>query len=114
MKLPHGHRAYIDQQKLIAYSLDPEHDEGRHKAHLFESMVGINLQNSELLLNAVQQAAVTGEAAVGKLDNGRRYSYAPAPAYSGNVVRSYSGNSGQASRPAWLLQKSDPRKFSGR
>ncbi|MDZ4659196.1 MAG: hypothetical protein SH868_16615 [Bythopirellula sp.] len=74
MKLPSGERAFVDRQKLFAYSLDPEHDEGRHKAHLFESLLGINLQNGELLLSAVGQAAMSGEANFGKLDKyGQRY-----------------------------------------
>ena len=68
MKLPNGNKAVIDVQKLVGYCLDPEHDEGRHKAHLFELLLGINLENADLLLNAVEQAAVTGEALEGKLD----------------------------------------------
>jgi hypothetical protein len=74
VKLPNGERALIDPRKLIAYSLDPEHDEGRHKAHLFESLLGINLLNSDLLLDAIQDAALSSDASVGKLDQyGQRY-----------------------------------------
>lgn len=46
-------------------------------------------------------------------DSGRRYSYAPAPATSGNSYRSYSRGSGHSSQPAWSLLKTDPRKYSG-
>jgi hypothetical protein len=74
VKLPNGERALIDPLKLTSYSLDPEHDEGRHKAHLFETLLGINRQNAELLINAVAKAAVTGEAIAGKVDKyGERY-----------------------------------------
>ncbi|HEX5470424.1 MAG TPA: hypothetical protein VFW73_00980, partial [Lacipirellulaceae bacterium] len=74
MKLPNGAQALIDPQKLMGYSLDPDHDEGRHKAHLFESLLGINAQNAEALLEALEQAAVIGEAVIGKLDKyGQRY-----------------------------------------
>jgi hypothetical protein len=74
MKLPNSERAEIDPRKLNGYSLDPEHDEGRHKAQLFELLVGINLDNAELLLTAIERAAVTGEAVAGKLDTyGQRY-----------------------------------------
>ena len=74
MKLPNGERAVIDRRKLTAYSLDPEHDEGRHKAHLFASLLGINLENAEILLGALEQSARTGEAVEGKLDRyGQRY-----------------------------------------
>lgn len=46
--------------------------------------------------------------------SGRRYSYAPAPASSGNYSRSFSGNSGQSSTPSWSLPKTDSRKFNSR
>jgi hypothetical protein len=74
VKLPNGEPALIDRLKLTHYSLDPEHDEGRHKAHLFESLLGIDQQNAKLLLDALEQAAVTGDAVTGKLDKyGQRY-----------------------------------------
>ena len=46
--------------------------------------------------------------------SGRRYSYAPAPQYSGNPVRRYSGNVGHSSRPTWSLPKTDAGKYSTR
>lgn len=46
--------------------------------------------------------------------SGRRYSYAPAPASSGNFSRSYSSNSGRSSTPTWALPKTDSRKFNSR
>lgn len=45
---------------------------------------------------------------------GRRYSYAPAPTSSGNFSRSYSGNVGRSSQPAWALPKTAPGKYSTR
>jgi hypothetical protein len=68
LKLPNGERALIDSRKLTDYTLDPEHDEGRHKAHLFEVLLGINRQNGELLLDAVRKAAVSGDAVTGKTE----------------------------------------------
>ena len=74
MKLPNGEGAVVDPRKLLRYSLDPEHDEGQHKARLFESLLGLNLENAQLLLDAVEKAAVEGEAVVGKPDHyGQRY-----------------------------------------
>lgn len=74
MKMPNGERATIDSRKLLGYSLDPEHDEGQHKAHLFESFLGINRQNAQSLLEAIEKAAVSGDAVIGKLDKyGQRY-----------------------------------------
>jgi hypothetical protein len=96
MKLPNGERAVIDRRKLIAYSLDLEHDEGRHKAHLFESVLGINLENAELLLGALEQAAKTGEAVTGKLDKyGQRYL----------IDFDFAGPGGTASiRSVWIIR----------
>lgn len=74
MKLPNGERAVVDSRKLLRYSLDPEHDEGQHKSHLFESLLGVDRQNAQLLIEAVKKAAVEGEAVIGKLDKyGQRY-----------------------------------------
>lgn len=47
-------------------------------------------------------------------NSGRRYSYAPAPQYSGNPVRRYSGNVGRSSQPTWALPKTAPGKYSTR
>jgi len=68
VKLPQGERALIDPLKVTGYSLDPGHDEGRHKAYLFESLLGITRQNFKLLLDALEEAAASGEAVAGKLD----------------------------------------------
>lgn len=96
MKLPNHEQALIDAQKLIGYSLDPEHDEGRHKAHLFESLLGISSHNAELLLHAVEHAAVTGDAVLGKLDKyGQRYV----------IDFDFTGPSGTATiRSAWITR----------
>jgi hypothetical protein len=56
-----------------------------------------------------ESAAVTSQPS-----SGRRYSYAPAPQYSGNPVRRYSGNAGRSSQPAWALPKTAPGKYSTR
>jgi hypothetical protein len=96
VKLPNSERALVDPQKLTDYSLDSEHDEGRHKAHLFESLLGISHHNAQLLIDAVQRAALTGEAVLGKLDKyGQRYV----------IDFSYSGPGGTATiRSAWIIR----------
>jgi hypothetical protein len=96
VKLPNSERALIDPQKLIAYSLDPEHDEGRHKALLFESLLGISRHNVKLLLDALEQAALTGDAVLGKLDTyGQRYT----------IDFDFTGPSGTATiRSAWIIR----------
>lgn len=99
MTLPNGERSVIDLRKLTGYSLDPDHEEGRHKAHLFESLLGINHQNVNLLLHAVQQAALAGEAALGKLDEyGQRYV----------IDFTLTGPSGTATiRSAWIVRSGE-------
>lgn len=99
MKLPNSERALIDRRKLTDYSLDPEHDEGRHKAHLFESLLGIDRQNAALLLDAVEKAAVAGDAATGKLDKyGQRYV----------VDFAFAGPRGAAKiRSAWIVRRGE-------
>ena len=46
MKLPNGDRADLGD-KIEAYSLNPLHREGRHKAPVFASALGITLDNRE-------------------------------------------------------------------
>lgn len=58
MKLPNPERAVIDRQKLSTYCLNPEHPDGRHKARVFKSALGIGLDEVEeleqVLLCAIQ------------------------------------------------------------
>jgi hypothetical protein len=74
VKLPNADRAIIDSRKITDYCLDPEHEDGQHKAHLFKRLLGIDLGNAQLLLDALQQAALGSEAVAGKQDKyGDRY-----------------------------------------
>jgi hypothetical protein len=74
MKLPGGERAVIDRRKLVDYCLSIEHEDGCHKARLFASIAGITVDNAELLINALLNAARDGDAAIGKSDQyGQRY-----------------------------------------
>lgn len=61
MKLPNGERAEISSQKLIGYCLNPEHPRGKHKARVFQSVLGIGLENVEELLELIQRDAIEGE-----------------------------------------------------
>ena len=74
LKLPNGNRAIVDRRKLTDYCLNLDHDDGRHKARLFRKPAGLNRRNATLLLDALRQAAVSGDAVTGKVDRyGRRY-----------------------------------------
>ncbi|MBW4559340.1 MAG: hypothetical protein KME59_26220 [Trichormus sp. ATA11-4-KO1] len=61
MKLPNGEQAEISTQKLIGYCLNPEHSSGKHKARVFASILGITLENADVLRELVRTAAVAGE-----------------------------------------------------
>jgi hypothetical protein len=56
MRLPNGDRADLGT-KLEDYVLNPRHREGRHKARVFESVIGITLANSDVLRQTILSAA---------------------------------------------------------
>jgi len=56
MKLPHGDRADLGT-KIEDYVLNPRHREGRHKARVFESVLGVTLANGDVLRQAILSAA---------------------------------------------------------
>ena len=69
MKLPNGERADLGA-KLEEYVLNPLHHEGKHKAHVFESVLGINLANAHTLRRVLLDAATSSEQAEARGDNG--------------------------------------------
>ncbi|MBE9202496.1 hypothetical protein IQ218_02190 [Synechocystis salina LEGE 06099] len=74
MKLPNPHQAYIDDQKLMGYSLNFSHADGRHKARVFKSALGITTENLEILKNSLAQAVLTYEATPDKVNQyGQKY-----------------------------------------
>jgi hypothetical protein len=58
MKIPYADRAEVSIRKLRDYCLNPLHDEGKHKARVFASALGMTAADAgalpELLLEAVQ------------------------------------------------------------
>lgn len=58
MKLPNGDRALVEDAKLRDYVLNPRHPVGRHHAALFERLLGIQVDNVELLKGALLSAAL--------------------------------------------------------
>ena len=59
MKLLNGDQAIIDPRKVTDYCLSLDHDDGSHKARLFQALIGLNQDNSTLLLKALRTAAAT-------------------------------------------------------
>ena len=68
MKLPHGDSAIIDPRKITDYCLSPEHDDGKRKARLFQGILGLTREHATVLLDALREAAMSGEAIPGQLD----------------------------------------------
>ncbi|WP_089939278.1 DUF6883 domain-containing protein [Candidatus Entotheonella palauensis] len=74
MKLPNGERAIVPIEKLRDYCLNPTHRVGGHKAHVFESVLGLTAIHAEELQQRLLSVAQTGYAIPG-IQNvyGQRY-----------------------------------------
>lgn len=77
MKLPNGAHAVVDIEKLRDYCLSSQHPEGRHKARVFLSALGMNSSDADnfraILLHA---AAVNDVVSMTSSDQyGCRYSF---------------------------------------
>ena len=75
MKLPNGERAIVPIEKLRDYCLHPTHRVGSHKAHVFESVLGLTAAHAEELQQRLFAVARDSEAILG-IQNayGQRYS----------------------------------------
>jgi Domain of unknown function (DUF6883) len=74
MKLPDGDHADLGT-KIEDYVLNPSHWEGRHKARVFESVLGITINNQQVLREAVLAAAANSDEAEALGDNGHGLVY---------------------------------------
>lgn len=57
MKLPGGERAIVGDDKLSGYCLNSEPPEGRHKARVFQSLLGLGPGQAPILKEALREAA---------------------------------------------------------
>jgi hypothetical protein len=64
MRLPNLDRAHIDIAKLTGYVLNPNHPEGRHKARVFLSALGVGASGGQWLAEALLAAVRDGAAEV--------------------------------------------------
>jgi hypothetical protein len=69
MKLPNGQHCDLGT-KLEDYSLNPLHREGRHKARVFDSVLGITQANAEVLRAAIRSAAASSDEVEARGNNG--------------------------------------------
>jgi hypothetical protein len=49
MLIPNAENAIVDIRKLRDYCLNPEHENGKHKARLFASILGMTADDAEEL-----------------------------------------------------------------
>ena len=68
MKLPNVARASVDIAKLRDYCLNSTHPEGRHKARVFHSALGISSRDAEFLRQAILDAAARTDVVAGGSD----------------------------------------------
>jgi hypothetical protein len=61
MKLPNGEYAVVNLAKLRDYSLNLEHDTGKHKARVFLSALGVKIIDAEWLREKLLEQAATAE-----------------------------------------------------
>ncbi len=74
MRVPYAENARIDIRKLKDYVLNPDHENGKHKAVLWKSALNITAEEAEELVVILLEAARTNEAKVGRFDAyGQRY-----------------------------------------
>jgi hypothetical protein len=59
--LPNAENAVVDIRKLRNYCLNPEHREGKHKARLFLSALGMTADNAEDLQQILLEVVKTSE-----------------------------------------------------
>ncbi len=75
--LPNFENASIDSKKLTHYALSTEHPKGKHKARVFERVLGYNQSNADHLKDQIKEKLSQSEAVLGKLDEyGQRYTVA--------------------------------------
>jgi hypothetical protein len=72
--LPCAENAVVDINKLRGYCLNPEHKDGKHKARLFLSMLGMTADDAEELRQILLDIVRTQEVILNRKDEfGQRY-----------------------------------------
>ena len=62
MLIPNAKNAVVDIRKLRDYCLNQEHDDGKHKARLFSSILGMTADKAEELRQILLEIIQTHEA----------------------------------------------------
>ena len=74
MRVPYADRAEVAIRKLREYCLNPEHEEGKHKARVFAAALGMTVADADALRVLLLEAVRGHEAQLGYRDAyGQRY-----------------------------------------
>jgi hypothetical protein len=74
MKLPNAEQAIVEMSKLVGYCLSSTHFRGRNKARVFQSALGLTVDDAIELQETLKQAARDHHAVEGASDShGIRY-----------------------------------------
>lgn len=74
MKLPNSAQALVDIAKLREYCLSSSHPDGRHKARVFGSALGLFAEDAEFLRASILDAVALNDATPTNIDEfGSRY-----------------------------------------
>ena len=72
--LPNAELAFVPMEKLAGYALNLEHPVGKHKAIVFESVLGITITDAHFLRDKILEAVLIHEAIPTRLDKfGQRF-----------------------------------------
>jgi hypothetical protein len=100
VKLPNGQKAVVEIAKLRDYCLSMTHPEGRHKARVFRTVLGMGPADSAMLQERLRAVARDQEAVAGEVDGfGQRYV----------IDFTLEGHSGRRAlvRSAWIVRVDD-------
>ncbi len=74
MKLPNGESAVVDLGKIHDYCLSSVHPRGKHKARVFELVLGMTAEDSVALAGVLKHVAAESDSVPGASDTyGDRY-----------------------------------------
>lgn len=74
MKLPQAEHAVIEREKIEQYCLNDLHPTGKHKARVFHSTLGLTIEDTDELIQAIKHAIRQHEADVRNKDKyGQRF-----------------------------------------
>jgi hypothetical protein len=62
MLLPNANKAIIKEEKITGYVLNLDHFEGKNKARIFSSVLGLKKENADYLIKEIQDAILVNDA----------------------------------------------------